>query len=737
LLRELGKWLGLERQSPEDWLQEGVRAESAGDPVTAERCYRKALRGDPNGARPAHLLGSLLARTGRLAEAQAALERALAAAPQLAELHADMGNIHRLSNNEAGAMESYQSALRIKHDDPVAVLGLAELHLRRNEPEKAAALLGPNPTGEHAERLLAAACLLQNRYDQAASLYESAFLKNPSPDTAYYLGVAYNNSGRRKEARQWFQATLGLDKGHFESHCALGAIGLSENDNEMAQLHYAAAVETRHDAWDAHSNLGIAFYRTGRNEDAIDCFQLAHHFRPGVASTWHNEGLAQHAIGKHAAARACFEKALEQQPGSVDLLESLAVTYQCEGRFEEAVKKHLEALAIEPDRQDVLNNLGLAFREMGRFSESIETLQESLLVAPSSLSTRSNLGLALRDSGDVEGAMALFDQVLLEDPEFEDARWSASVTRLFLGDYERGWEDYEKRWTRKESLQRPFRFPAWLGQPLTGRSLLVFGEQGLGDQIMFASCLGEVIGEARSVVVECSTRLEKLFARSFPAADVHGSDLELAIEIPGWMKAMPPFDFQIAIGSLPYHFRKDRESFPRHEGYLKADPERVAYWRQRLAQLGPGTKVGISWQGGAKMTRRYLRSMSPLELAGTVARVGAHCISLQYTNCADDLESLRTEHGIHVHHWEEAIKDYDETAALVCALDLVVSVCTSVIHLTGALGRPLIVMAPAAPEWRYGRSGDGMPWYPSARLIRQARAGDWNDVLRQVSESIA
>jgi len=196
-------------------------------------------------------------------------------------------------------------------------------------------------------------------------------------------------------------------------------------------------------------------------------------------------------------------------------------------------------------------------------------------------------------------------------------------------------------------------------------------------------------------------------------------------------------DYHVLAGSLPGLLRNRLEDFPRHEGYLVADPLRAERWRARLAELGPGPKIGLSWRGGTHLTRRSLRSLALHDLLPVLRTMGLRFISLQYGECAAELEGLRRETGIEVVHWPEAIDDYEETAALCASLDLTLSVCTSVIHLNGALGKPVWVMVPAVAEWRYGVQGDSMPWYPSVRLIRQASGGDWSDVFARVTRDLA
>jgi hypothetical protein len=190
------------------------------------------------------------------------------------------------------------------------------------------------------------------------------------------------------------------------------------------------------------------------------------------------------------------------------------------------------------------------------------------------------------------------------------------------------------------------------------------------------------------------------------------------------------------IGSLPHRFRRTREDFPEHAGYLCADPEQVAICAERLRALGPGPKVGISWRGGTVQSRKALRTLPANELSKLLATPGIRFVNLQYDSPGDEAEIASAVGTGCLQHWPDILEDYDRTAAMVCALDLVVSVCTAVIHLTGALGKPVWVMAPHVPEWRYGLHGSRMPWYPTARVFRQSERGDWSSVTGSVAAGL-
>jgi len=336
--------------------------------------------------------------------------------------------------------------------------------------------------------------------------------------------------------------------------------------------------------------------------------------------------------------------------------------------------------------------------------------------------------------GQLEQAVGEYERAVAAQPEHAPARFHLALARLLQQDFERGWPGYELRRNAADGALVASEAPKWAGEPLAGRTILLRMEQGLGDEIMFASMLPELLRMAGHCIVECDPRLRALFSRSFPGATVFGAlpDRSLPLRI-----ARRGIDFETHIGSLPLLLRRSAAVFPRHSGYLSADPARVQHWRERLAQFGPGRKIGISWTGGVRKTRRALRSIALQEWLPILSMPGVRFVSLQYTpEAAAEVAALEARQGIRVEHWPEAIDDYDETAALVSALDLVLSVCTAVAHLGGALGRPVWVMVPHSPEWRYGSEGETMPWYPSVNLFRAPAYGQMSPAVEAVSAAL-
>jgi tetratricopeptide (TPR) repeat protein len=545
--------------------------------------------------------------------------------------------------------------------------------------------------------------------------------------------------------------------------------GRAGNPGEAARL-LIAAIEAQPGAAALHYELGCAMRALNEPARAVTCYRQALALDPALTEAHIDLASTLLALGNAEAAERCARDALALDARSLTAQVNLGAALEGQGRFHEAADAFRRALEIDAASMPALVNLGAVSLRLGRLDEAERSLARAVELAPAGVEARLRLGhvllerrqperaadcyrealrlepglvaghVSLGHSLDLQGrfdqAMACYERALAIDPDNVQAHLNRSALWLLEGDFARGWDEYE--WRLRDPGQAPlhlrFPQPRWDGAPLAGRRLLVYGEQGLGDQIMAASCLPEVIAQAAHCVLDCDARLAPLFRRSFPQATVHGGGPTDPVD---WLREAGPVDVAVPLASLPRHLRRAAAAFPRHAGFLHAAPERVAAWRERLASLGEGRRIGISWRGGVPQTNRGARSLPLADLLPLLRGPGARFVSLQYGPAEEELDALRREHGVDIAHWPEAIDDYDETAALVAALDLTVSVCTAVVHLAGALGRPAWVLAPVRPEPRYGKSGDTMPWYPSVRVFRQPRYGEWAPVIASAAAALA
>jgi tetratricopeptide (TPR) repeat protein len=521
------------------------------------------------------------------------------------------------------------------------------------------------------------------------------------------------------------------------------------------------ALELEHDFGAAHLELGFVYRDQQKIEDAVDHLQLAVHFAPACVAGWLGLASSLDQLGRADPALAAARQAATVDPDndsawlavgglfkargdwnaaidayrraaacnctSADALCLLGYALYKTGHYGEAIAQLESALALDPAMYQAHHNLGLALLETGRAKEALACFERALAVNPL-IETRACKGHALRDLGQLDDAVRLYDEVLGVQPEFADVLTNRAYALLMKGDYAAGWTAYEQR-IKAGQVDRDFGCAPWQGEPLAGKRILIYAEQGLGDEIMFASCLPEVIALAAHCVVECNTRLAPLFRRSFPGVEVIGANKH---DKPDWLARLPAVDYQSAIGSLPRFFRRTAAAFSTSPGYLQPDARRVSHW-QSLLTAPQSIRIGIAWRGGSLQSRQFLRSI-PLSLwAPLLCSPRATFFALQYGDVTGELAALEVQSSARLASLGGAVNDLDELAAVISALDLVISVDNTVAHLAGALGKPVWTMLPESPEWRYPRSGEAMPWYPTMRLLHRAPGESGEAMIQRVN----
>ena len=418
-------------------------------------------------------------------------------------------------------------------------------------------------------------------------------------------------------------------------------------------------------------------------------------------------------------------------PGVKDCIRALKA-----GKLDEAVRCFRDYLAQNPDDAAAYNNLGVALQRQGRPTDALACYEAAVRIAPAGADGWYNAAVIHHLGRNFAEAQRCYRAALEADPTHAEAHREYSMLRLARGEFApEVWASFRhrRRCDGFEPSSTRCSAPDWDGESLDSKRVLVFGEQGLGDEILYASCYSDLIARAEGCVIETESRLERLFQRSFNSATVWGRERTTELD-----PLYAGIAYRVASGDLPLYFRPTPQAFPVRRAYLRADAGAVERWKSRLSALGTGLKVGISWQGGTPRTNRSGRSIGVDEWRPVLRIPGVHFVSLQYGDCREDLAHVRDGIGIPLHHWAEAIDtDYDETAGLVCALDLVITVTTSVAHLAGALGQTAWIVTNIAPRWCYLSAGSTTPWYPSARIFRQTRPGAWDDVMQQVAEQLA
>lgn len=453
-----------------------------------------------------------------------------------------------------------------------------------------------------------------------------------------------------------------------------------------------------------------------------------------------------------------------------------AMNWHRSGDFERAETVYRQILQGEPNNADAQHLLGVVAYQRGNSLEAIEWIRRAIALDDSVALYYCNLGSALRSAGEFDAAVVCFERALemesgdseLRDDFFgvslddlladhlgsdagentakentaDDAalKYQRALTLLAQGDFARGWDDYEQRWEdnaavtfRHPMIPRHPTIPQWDGSAPYQQQLLVTAEQRIDDNIMFASCLPDLLPHTKRSVVECDERLVSLFARSFPLATVVPcSERNQAL--------ISSCDRQVALGTLPRYLRQSSESFPAVQRFLAPDQQQVERWKQRFAELGNGLKIGISWRDGNSEENQQGRKndddcSTSLEQWKSVFQIaGVHFINVQQESQQDEVATARRDLGVVIHDWNEVNfrDDFDQFAAQIAALDLVISVDSSTAHLAGAVGVPVWTLLPFAANWRWLADRNDTVWYSTMRLFRQQKTSDWELVFTNI-----
>jgi tetratricopeptide (TPR) repeat protein len=594
-------------------------------------------------------------------------------------------------------------------------------------------ILKVKPDNTEAVKLLGIVYSQLENYDLAIQyLTRSLSLDPPTAVTYLSLGNAYVAKGSPDNAINALQKALEINPAMVEAHQYIADVFKIQKRFDEAAYHYAKAIGLNPGDVVFYNGLGQISLEKRNFDEAFDCFQKALQIDSDNGEANAGLGFILYERRQFDEAISCLEKALHQNPDNAHTYNMLGCVYREKGSADQAFACFREALQINQNLSEVWNNLGLAFRDKVLLDEAVYHYKKALQINPYFVDAHNNLGVVLQNKGYYKEALASYQKAIELDPGDTGAHFSKAFLLLASGNFSLGWEEYEWKWGKSIFVSQLHYLakPVWEGSSLRGRTLLVYAEQGVGDQIMFASCLPDIISEADFCFVECEERLAPLFARSFEKIRV----LNPINEGEPYPFDISSIDMKIAIGSLPKILRPNLQSFPSRKSYLDPDRLKVNIWRERFSELGDGLKIGISWVGGTEPFIIATRSIPLKSFSILFSIPGVHFINLQYGDCSTELQEIRQRQGLQIHSWRDAdaLKDLDNFAAQISALDLVISVDNSTVHMAGAIGVPIWTLLPYDCDWRWMREFEDTPWYETMRLFRQRSLGDWDSVLERV-----
>jgi len=538
--------------------------------------------------------------------------------------------------------------------------------------------------------------------------------------------VALHQQGRRREAEKLYARVLKAAPDHFDALHLLGLTKAQAGQMGEAYRLMSTALKINPQAPDAWMNLANVLHALKRDAEALDCLDRALALRPGDLNTLENRGNALSALGRPQDALACFNEVLTRNPRHADALLNRGSTLASLGRTEEALADFDAALALMPGHPGALYNRGNALLDLGRYADALAAFDGALTAAPDHAPAWNNRGRALQALNRHADAIGSFDKAIALQKDYVDTLFNRALSLLTLGDLRRGFEQYEWRWKRSgmHDTRRSYGKPLWLGEyPLGRKTILLHAEQGLGDTIQFARYVPLVARSGATVVLEVHPELKTLLAGLDGVASCHARG-----------ETLPAYDVHCPLGSLPLALKTEPTTIPADIPYLRADDARISKWRERFAPL-PGKRVALAWAGNVSHANDRNRSIDLALLEPLFALEGVSFLSIQRELRGNDAEVLARQ--TNVTHLGGDLSDMADTAAVAALVDLTISVDTSVVHLTGALGRPVWVMLPFAPDWRWTLTGDSSPWYPQARLFRQPALGEWPSLVATLRAELA
>ncbi|MDX2272921.1 MAG: tetratricopeptide repeat protein [Cyanobacteriota bacterium] len=619
-------------------------------------------------------------------------------------------------------------------------------------------VLAHNPRQPEALHRLGLIAHTQGNFQQAIRFLVAACQLQPNQPQAHYnLGVVLRQLGKWDPARIAFQQALQWDPRFVEAHNGLGLVWRAMGYPSEAVRSFQAALEIEPMFMPALANLAATYEMSGDLESAVFCYQRALTLQPEAAELHNNLGSVWRDMGHMDKAVTCFEQALALQPQSFEICSNLGITLHKQYRLSEAILYLERALQLNPNFFVAHISLGLALTDFGyrqqarehfqtaqqlnplyfavqntahdhnqigvilsaqdRLEEAKTHFQRALIRDPDYAEAHNNLGLIWQEQGHLELALACFQEAVRLHPRWPTANINLGLTLLLRGEWSRGFLQYE--WRRGlPDFHLPQRF-AQMTQP----SLLLICEQGLGDSIQLVRYLPRLVEEGMQVQMVGPASLQRLFA------SLEGIPPLLPPQTP-----LPSADVVLPLLSLPYLLQTTLDSVPATVPYLRATTP------PPLRLEGSLPKVGLVWASGFPNVTYHKRSMAWPEMAvlleGGVDPAMSFYSLQKDIPLADERAFREAEQQQSLHDLSPYLNDFADTASLINQMDLIVSVDTSVAHLAGALGKPVWILLPYLPDWRWLMQRSDSPWYPTARLFRQTQAGNWSGVMQQVKQAL-
>ena len=553
-------------------------------------------------------------------------------------------------------------------------------------------------------------------------------------DAMQLLGVFLNQKGQYTEAADILSQAVKQMPDHPQLHNNLGMAVAGLGKPEEAISHFKKAIVIRPDFAKAHNNLGVTTMKLGRLDEAAEAFGKAVEIQGDFKQAYNNLGLVLKKKGQLEKAVTSYEKALSIDSEYTEALSNLSMAMIDQGKLNEAESNLQKAVNLVPDSAEFWNNLGVLFNRQGRFEQAVTASEKAIAERTDYLEAHNNLGTALMELSQFAEANAAFEKAIAIDPESAQPHHNRSLVLLLTEQFEQGWQEYEWRWSNEgfSTPARPFPQKRWDGSAENVGKLLVWGEQGIGDEVQFSGLIRDIISRDIDVIVECDQRLTPLLQRSFPQITVvDRSDRPFAL-----LKD-PSITHQIPMASIPGILGLSPNSMDFQKPFLIPDEKLRDQLRRKYKANENILLAGISWKSGNSQEGRK-RSVD-LEHWEPIFNVGqVRFVSLQYGECSKALQTAHNQFGVDIIKDENInpLTDLEGFAAQVAAMDVVISVDNSTVHFAGVMGVNTWIMLPTVPDWRWGLEAQTTRWYRTMKLFRQEKNQNWQPVISNVTAQL-
>jgi len=606
-------------------------------------------------------------------------------------------------------------------------------HLRKAE-QLYRLVLQRDPNNPVALHSLGVIAHQREQHDTAVELIRKAIENNPQiPQFHNTLGLVFEALGKFEEAVTAYQQAVSIKPDYAEAYHNMAITLQSQGQYSDAVEKCKQAVSLKPDYAEVYNTIGFCLEKQEQYADATENYRKALQFKPNFVEAYNHLGVVLNAQKRSAEAIENYKQALRLDPDYAEVYNNLGVALKDQEQFAEAIANFEQAIRLEPYFAEAYYNLANSLRDEARCVEAIENYRQAVRLKPDFAEAYNHLGVVLNAQGGYaetiqnDEAIENYRRALQIDPNFAEAHWNLSLVLLRTGRLTEGWKEYEWRLNPELDITtypHCYEIPRWDGTCFKSKKLLVHYEQGLGDTLHFMRYLPLVKARGGTVILEVRKPLYRLL-QGFPGVD------EL-IEASFDDKPAEKFDYHVSLMDLPKIFATTLETIPAEVPYIHACPTKAEYWRKKLA--GPYFKVGIVWAGSPTHGNDRYRSCMLNYFAPLTKVVGVQLYGLQKGEAAAQAEELADEMAIT--NLGTEFEDFTDTAAAIENLDIVVSVDTAVLHLAGAMGKPVWALLPLSPDWRWMLKRQDSPWYPTMKLFRQKKWGQWEPVFQRVAEEL-